>query len=53
MGSGDSFRSSCPFHFGTSPTTIWGEGISQGHSNALRTIPQVIDGVQFTLPVKN
>lgn len=41
------------FHFGTPPTTIWGEGISQGHSNALRTIPQVIDGVQFTLPVKN
>ena len=41
------------FDFGTPPTTIWGEGISQGHSNALRTIPQVMDGVQFTLPVKN
>ncbi len=40
------------FHFGTPPTTIWGEGISQGHSNALRTIPQVIDGVQFTVPNK-
>lgn len=40
------------FDFGTPPTTIWGEGISQGHSNALRTIPQVIDGVQFTVPNK-
>lgn len=40
------------FDFGTPPTTIWGEGISQGHSNALRSIPQVIDGVQFTLPNK-
>ena len=41
------------FHFDAPPTTIWGEGISQGHSNALRTIAQVIDGVQFTLPIKN
>ncbi len=30
--------------------TLWGEGVSQGHSNALRAIPGVIDAVQFTLP---
>lgn len=38
------------FDFGTMPVTIWGEGISQGHSNAIRTIDEVIDGVQFTIP---
>lgn len=36
--------------FGTMPVTIWGEGVSQGHSNAVRTIDEVIDGVQFTIP---
>lgn len=41
------------FDFGTTPTTLWGEGVSQGHSNAIRTIAEVIDGVQFTLPKKN
>ena len=37
----------------TPPTTLWGEGVSQGHSNAVRSIPEVIDAVQFTLPVHN
>ena len=41
------------FDFGNAPTTLWGEGVSQGHSNAIRTIAEVLDGVQFTLPVKN
>ena len=41
------------FDFGNTPTTLWGEGVSQGHSNAIRTIPEVIDGVQFTIPIKN
>ena len=41
------------FCFEDMPTTIWGEGVSQGHSNALRNIDEVIDGVQFTVPVKN
>ena len=30
--------------------TVWGEGVSQGHSNAIRTIDGVIDAVQFTVP---
>ena len=34
-------------------TTLWGEGVSQGHSNALRQIDGVIDAVQITKPVEN
>ena len=30
--------------------TLWGEGVSQGHSNAVRSIRGVIDAVQFTCP---
>ncbi len=41
------------FDFGELPVTLWGKGISQGHSNALRTIAEVIDGVQLTIPQKN
>lgn len=33
--------------------TLWGEGVSQGHSNAIRTIDGVIDAVQFTVPKAN
>lgn len=33
--------------------TLWGEGISQGHSNAVRSIRGVTDAVQFTVPKKN
>lgn len=32
--------------------TFWGEGISQGHSDAIRRIEGVKDGVQYTVPVK-
>lgn len=39
--------------FDKMPVTLWGEGTSQGHSNAIRTIDEVIDGVQFTLPKEN
>lgn len=34
-------------------STVWGAGISQGHSNALRSIDGVIDAVQFTVPKDN
>lgn len=34
----------------TSCATLWGEGVSQGHGNAIRAIPGVIDAVQFTVP---
>ena len=33
--------------------TLWGEGVSQGHSNAIRSIRGVIDAVQFTRPKQN
>lgn len=33
--------------------TLWGEGVSQGHSNAIRAIEGVIDAVQFTKPKEN
>ena len=32
-------------------TTFWGEGVSQGHTNALRSISGVIDAVQYTVPI--
>lgn len=31
--------------------TFWGKGLSQGHSDALRHVPGVQAGVQYTLPV--
>lgn len=33
------------------PVTTWGKGVSRGHSNALRRINGVTDGVEVTLPV--
>ena len=41
------------FCFDAPPTTLWGQGVSQGHSNAIRSIPEVIDAVQFTIPTDN
>lgn len=32
------------------PITFWGRGISMGHSDAIRRVPGVRDGVQFTIP---
>lgn len=34
------------------PTTFWGKGISMGHSDAIRRVEGVIDGIQFTIPNK-
>ncbi len=31
--------------------TFWGRGVSQGHSDALRRIPGVVDARQYTIPV--
>ncbi len=31
--------------------TFWGRGVSQGHSDAIRRIPGVRDGKQYTIPV--
>lgn len=32
--------------------TFWGKGVSQGHSDALRRVPGVAGGVQYTVPVE-
>lgn len=32
--------------------TFWGPGVSQGHSDAVRRIPGVKGGVQYTIPVE-
>ena len=32
--------------------TFWGKGVSQGHSDAVRRIPGVIDCRQYTIPVE-
>ncbi|MFA7666360.1 MAG: diaminopimelate dehydrogenase [Burkholderiaceae bacterium] len=31
--------------------TFWGKGLSQGHSDAIRRVPGVAAGVQYTIPV--
>lgn len=33
--------------------TFWGKGVSQGHSDAIRKIPGVIDARQYTVPVED
>lgn len=35
---------------GGTTTTFWGKGISQGHSNAIRSVSGVIDAVEITVP---
>ncbi|MBB6670367.1 diaminopimelate dehydrogenase [Cohnella nanjingensis] len=32
--------------------TFWGKGVSQGHSDAIRRVPGVKNGVQYTVPVQ-
>ena len=32
--------------------TFWGPGVSQGHSDAIRRIPGVLDAKQYTMPVQ-
>lgn len=33
--------------------TFWGKGVSQGHSDAIRRVPGVKNGVQYTVPVQS
>jgi len=33
--------------------TFWGPGLSQGHSDAIRRIEGVVNGVQYTIPVED
>ena len=32
--------------------TFWGKGVSQGHSDAIRRVPGVKNGKQYTIPIK-
>ena len=32
--------------------TFWGRGVSQGHSDAIRRVPGVLDARQYTVPVQ-
>lgn len=33
--------------------TFWGKGLSQGHTQAIKNLPNVIDAIQFTVPNNN
>ena len=33
--------------------TFWGKGVSQGHSDAIRRVEGVKDGVQYTIPIES
>lgn len=33
--------------------TFWGKGVSQGHSDAIRRVKGVKDGVQYTVPIES
>lgn len=33
--------------------TFWGKGVSQGHSDAIRRVPGVRNGVQYTVPLED
>lgn len=33
--------------------TFWGKGVSQGHTQAIKRVDGVLDGVQYTLPNEN
>ncbi|HSP46513.1 MAG TPA: diaminopimelate dehydrogenase, partial [Clostridiaceae bacterium] len=33
--------------------TFWGEGVSQGHSDAIRRVPGVRNAIQYTVPVES
>ncbi len=32
--------------------TFWGKGVSQGHSDAIRRVPGVANGIQYTIPIQ-
>jgi len=37
---------------GGKPYTFWGKGVSQGHSDAARTVEGVLDARQYTIPIE-
>ena len=34
------------------PVTFWGKGVSMGHSDAIRKVQNVDDGLEFTIPIQ-
>lgn len=32
--------------------TFWGDGVSQGHSDAIRRVPGVVNAIQYTIPAE-
>lgn len=46
------FRGLCLALSKENPITFWGKGISMGHSDAIRSVDGVIDGIEFTIPNK-
>ena len=32
------------------PYTFWGKGLSQGHTQAIKSLPGVLDAIEFTIP---
>jgi len=40
------------FFPGSKRYTFWGKGVSQGHSQAIRKVEGVLDGIQYTVPVQ-
>ena len=38
---------------GTTSYTFWGKGVSQGHSDAIRRVEGVKDGIQYTIPIES
>ncbi|MGN1417931.1 MAG: diaminopimelate dehydrogenase, partial [Acutalibacteraceae bacterium] len=48
------FRAFCAAVFpGHQAYTFWGEGVSRGHTNAIKNIEGVVDAVQYTVPIEN
>lgn len=43
-------RALCYSLSGEKPAVFWGKGISMGHSEAIRNIKDVLDGIEFTIP---
>jgi diaminopimelate dehydrogenase len=37
---------------GSKAYTFWGKGVSQGHSQAVRAVEGVLNGIQYTVPVQ-
>jgi len=37
----------------SNPYTFWGNGVSQGHTNAAKSVAGVVDAIQYTIPIQS